>query len=195
VDDHEVGHEADGQDDHENLTETLVEIPDDASTVEANTEDAGEIDAGADDEDLEQNARADSEIDPFANFELDEGTEANDGMNGDVVFEEKVETKEEVAVETEDVHAQTIDTSTTTTLQEEEEAASFHVDLGAVSTEVETTEKASNGENDLDEIDWRDEPEAEDQEPTTPSAAGKRSRGDDDDVGAEDEQDAKRRRP
>jgi hypothetical protein len=276
VDDHEVGHEADGQDDHENLTETLVEIPDDASTVEANTEDAGEIDAGADDEDLEQNgkttsfsssllccyspkfclcgscvakyvedherdeaeyrrslegnkdnkrnlpierqsllsspykhtqshsdfsttfsfnrtdkfspARADSEIDPFANFELDEGTEANDGMNGDVVFEEKVETKEEVAVETEDVHAQTIDTSTTTTLQEEEEAASFHVDLGAVSTEVETTEKASNGENDLDEIDWRDEPEAEGQEPTTPSAAGKRSRGDDDAVGAEDEQ-------
>lgn len=276
VDDHEVGYEADGQDDHENPPENLVEIPADASAVEANTEDVGEIDAGADDEDPEQNgkttslsssllccyspkfclcgscvakyvedherdeaeyrrslegnndnkrnlpinrqflisspykhtqsnsdfsttfsfnrtdefspARADSEIDPFANFELDEDNEANDDVNGDVAFEETVETKEEVAVETEDVRAQTIDTSTTTTLQEEEEAASFHVDLGAVSTEVETAEKASSGENDLDEIDWRDEPEAEDQEPTTPSAAGKRSRGDDDDVGAEDEQ-------
>jgi hypothetical protein len=276
VDDHEVGYEADGQEDHENSTENLVEIPADASAVEANTEDASEIDAGVDDEDPEQNgkttslsssllccyspkfclcgscvakyvedherdeaeyrrslegnndnkrnlpikrqflnsspykhtqsnsdfsttfsfnrtdefspARADSEIDPFANFELDEDNEANDDVNGDVAFEENVKTKEEVAVETEDVRTQTIDTSTTTTLQEEEEAASFHVDLGAVSTEVETTEKASNGDNDLDEIDWRDEPEAEDQEPTTPSAAGKRSRGDDDDVGAEDEQ-------
>ncbi|KAM0213424.1 hypothetical protein ACHAQD_009373 [Fusarium lateritium] len=283
VNDDEVGYQADDQDDHEIPTETLADVPADGSTVEANTEDSGEIDAVADDQDLEQNgkttslsssllccyspnfclcgscvakyvedherdeaeyrrsleenqdnkgnphikrqflpssphkhaqshsdfsttfsfnrtdefspARADSEIDPFANFELDEDTEVNDDVNGDVVFEEKAETKEEVVVETEDVHAQTIDTSTTTTLQEEEEAASFHVDLGAVSTEVETTEKAGTGENDLDEIDWRDEPEAEDQEPTTPSAAGKRSRGDDDDVGAEDEQDAKRRRP
>lgn len=93
------------------------------------------------------------------------------------------------------LHAQTNDTSTTTTLQEEEEASTFNVDLGVESATLETVEKRKTDDDDLDEIDWRDEHEPEDQAPNTPLAAGKRARGDDDDVNAEDEQDAKRRRP
>lgn len=133
-------------------------------------------------------ARADSEIDPFANFELDEEAE----FNGDVALGENTETQDEVNVdaEPEPLHAQTNDTSTTTTLQEEEEASSFNVDLGVASATVETAEKSKTDDDDLDEIDWRDEHEPEDQAPSTPSAAGKRARGDDDDVDAEDEQGA-----
>jgi hypothetical protein len=131
-------------------------------------------------------ARADSEIDPFANLELDEEAE----FNGDGALEENTETQEEVNVdaEPEPLHAQANDTSTTTTLQEEEEASSFNVDLGVPSTAVETAEKSQTGDDDLDEIDWREEYEVEDQAPSTPSAAGKRARGDDDDVDAGDEQ-------
>ncbi|KAM0562622.1 hypothetical protein ACHAPJ_002312 [Fusarium lateritium] len=187
----EDGHEEDGQDDEEVSAGTETEIPADASTVEANPVAADETDTTAADEGFEQNARAGSEIDPFANLELDEGAEAND----DVDLGDDIEAQEEVNVESEAVRAHTNDTSTTTTLQGEEEAASVNVDLGAGSVEVETAEKYNSGENDRDEIDWRDEPEADDEEPSTPSAAGKRSRGDDDDVDAEDEQDAKRRRP
>ncbi|KAF5579549.1 hypothetical protein FPCIR_11083 [Fusarium pseudocircinatum] len=136
-------------------------------------------------------ARADSDIDPFANFELDEEAE----FNGDIALEENTETQDEVNAdaEPEPLHAQTNDTSTTTTLQEEvEEASSFNVDLGEASATVETAEKRKTDDDDLDEIDWRDEHEPEDQAPSTPSAAGKRPRGDDDDGNAEDEQDAKR---
>ncbi|KAF4340929.1 hypothetical protein FBEOM_5143 [Fusarium beomiforme] len=132
-------------------------------------------------------ARADSEIDPFANLELDEDAE----FNGDVALRNNADTKEEVDVgaEPSTIGAQTNDTSTTTTLQEEEEASTFHVDLGEDSTTVETAEKTKNDNVDLDEIDWRDEHEAEDPAPTTPATAGKRTRGDDEDVDAEDEQD------
>ncbi|KAM0349340.1 hypothetical protein ACHAPU_003749 [Fusarium lateritium] len=178
------GDEADTRDDHQVTAETIDEIHVDASTIQVNPGVTGETDTVADDDGLEQNARADSEIDPFANLELDEDAE----LSGDVVIEENNEATVGVFVEMDEACAQTIDTTTTTTLQEEEEAASFHVDLGAASPEAEMAEKAASGENDLDEIDWRDEPEADDQQPTTPSAAGKRSRGDDDDVGAEDEQ-------
>lgn len=133
-------------------------------------------------------ARADSEIDPFANFELDEEAE----FNGDIALEENTEAQDEVNAdaEPEPLHAQTHDTSTTTTLQEEEEASSFNVDLGEASATVETAEKRKTDDDDLDEIDWRDEHEPEDQAPSTPSAAGKRPRGDDDDGNAEDEQGA-----
>ncbi|KAK6698633.1 hypothetical protein SNK05_011467 [Fusarium graminearum] len=143
-------------------------------------------------------ARAESDVDPFANFELD--AEVNDNVALEATeeieeTEEVEETEENAFGEPEATSAQTNGTSTTTTLQEEEEAAFFSIDLGEVSTEAEATSKVDTGENDLDEIDWRDEPEADDQEPTTPSAAGKRSRGDDDEADAEVEQDAKRRRP
>ncbi|KAJ4264786.1 hypothetical protein NW762_005029 [Fusarium torreyae] len=195
VDDHEGdshgedGHEQDGQYDKEVSAGTETEIPADASIAEANPVAVDETDTVAADEGFEQNARAGSEIDPFANLELDEG------VNDDIDLGDSIEAQEGVNVESEAVRGQTNDTSTTTTLQGEEEAASVNVDLGAGSVEVETAEKDNSGENDLDEIDWRDEPEADDDEPSTPSAAGKRSRGDDDDVDAEDEQDAKRRRP
>ncbi|RBA13155.1 hypothetical protein FPRO05_13798 [Fusarium proliferatum] len=136
----------------------------------------------------QQATRADSEIDPFANFELDEEAEEAE-FNGDVALEENTETQDEVNAdaEPEPLHAQTNDTSTTTTLQEEEEASTFNVDLGVESAIVEIVEKRKTDDDDLDEIDWRDEHEPEDQAPNTPSAAGKRARGDDDDVNAEDE--------
>jgi hypothetical protein len=139
-------------------------------------------------------AHAESDADPFANFDLDDDAEVNDNVVAEAT-EEIEETEEGGFGEPEVTSAQTNGTSTTTTLQEEEDAAFFNIDLGEVSTEAEATGKANTGENDLDEIDWRDEPEADDQEPTTPSAAGKRSRGDDDEHDAEVEQDAKRRRP
>ncbi|RBQ66981.1 hypothetical protein FVER53590_07092 [Fusarium verticillioides] len=181
------GHDEDERDNINVATETQIEISVNAPAV-------GSEDPEAVDEDgLEQNARADSEIDPFANFELDEEAE----FNGDIALEENTEAQDEVNAdaEPEPLHAQTHDTSTTTTLQEEEEASSFNVDLGEASATEETAEKRKTDDDDLDEIDWRDEHEPEDQAPSTPSAAGKRPRGDDDDGNAEDEQDAKRRRP
>ncbi|KAK2672107.1 hypothetical protein RAB80_012186 [Fusarium oxysporum f. sp. vasinfectum] len=203
VDDHEVnsqqannqdGHYEDDQDNINVATDTQIEISVNASAVDLeDPETAVDSLTAADEDGLEQNARADSEIDPFANFELDEEAE----FNGDVALGENTETQDEVNVdaEPEPLHAQTNDTSTTTTLQEEEEASSFNVDLGVASATVETAEKSKTDDDDLDEIDWRDEHEPEHQAPSTPSAAGKRARGDDDDVDAEDEQDAKRRRP
>ncbi|KAF9773812.1 hypothetical protein IL306_008289 [Fusarium sp. DS 682] len=188
------GHEADDQDGHgtddrdnfDVATETHIEVPPNASAVDLDPEAAVDTFTAAVDEGLEQNARADSEIDPFANLELDEDAE----FNGDVALEENAETREEVDVdaEPETIRAQTNDTSTTTTLQEEEEASAFHVDLGEASTTAETAEKSKTDNVDLDEIDWRDEHEAEDQGPTTPATVGKRTRGDDDDLDAEDEQ-------
>ncbi|KAG5772368.1 hypothetical protein H9Q72_001471 [Fusarium xylarioides] len=209
VDDHEVngqqasnqdGHDEDDEDGRDNInvaTETQIEISVNASAVDLEDPEAVVDSLTAVDEDgLEQNARADSEIDPFANFELDEEAEEAE-FNGDIALEENTETLDEVNAdaEPEPLHAQTNDTSTTTTLQEEEEASSFNVDLGVASATVETAEKRKTDDDDLDEIDWRDEHEPEEQAPSTPSAAGKRARGDDDDVNAEDEQDAKRRRP
>ncbi|KAF4428248.1 hypothetical protein FACUT_9479 [Fusarium acutatum] len=203
VDDHEVdgqqasnqdGHDEDDRDNINVATETQIEISVNASAVDLEDPEAA-VDSltAADEDDLEQNARADSEIDPFANFELDEEAEEAES-NGDVALEENTETHDAVNAdaEPEPLHAQTNDTSTTTTLQEEEEASSFNVDLGVVSATVETAEKRKTDNDDLDEIDWRDEHEPEDQAPSTPSAAGKRARGDDDDVNSEDEQDAKR---
>ncbi|EWY86692.1 hypothetical protein FOYG_11119 [Fusarium oxysporum NRRL 32931] len=198
VDDHEVnsqqannqdGHYEDDQDNINVATDTQIEISVNASAVNLeDPETAVDSLTAADEDGLEQNARADSEIDPFANFELDEEAE----FNGDVALGENTETQDEVNVdaEPEPLHAQTNDTSTTTTLQEEEEASSFNVDLGVASATVETAEKSKTDDDDLDEIDWRDEHEPEDQAPSTPSAAGKRARGDDDDVDAEDEQGA-----
>ncbi|KAL4725027.1 hypothetical protein ACLX1H_008474 [Fusarium chlamydosporum] len=179
-----TSHEQDGQDDHEITTETRVEKSADASTAEELLEVVIETDAAAENQDDEQNARAESDIDPFANFELDDGAD----VDGNAVLEVTEETEENGIDEPETAGTQTNGTSTTTTLQEEEEAASFNIDLGEVSTEVEVTSKVDAGDNGLDEIDWRDEPEADDQGPTTPTAAGKRSRGDDDDHDAEDEQ-------
>ncbi|EXK37653.1 hypothetical protein FOMG_08302 [Fusarium oxysporum f. sp. melonis 26406] len=198
VDDHEVnsqqannqdGHYEDDQDNINVATDTQIEISVNASAVDLeDPETAVDSLTAADEDGLEQNARADSEIDPFANFELDEEAE----FNGDVALGENTETQDEVNVdaEPEPLHAQTNDTSTTTTLQEGEEASSFNVDLGVASATVETAEKSKTDDDDLDEIDWRDEHEPEDQAPSTPSAAGKRARGDDDDVDAEDEQGA-----
>ncbi|KAF4983888.1 hypothetical protein FZEAL_829 [Fusarium zealandicum] len=123
-------------------------------------------------------SEADNETDPFVNLELDEGVEVD--LEDDVVGEEHV------VVEADAARAETNDTSTTTTLKDEDEAGYLNVDLGAATGEDTTVEKTGpREENDLDEIDWRDEPEAEG--PITP-AAGKRARGDDDEVDAEDEQ-------
>ncbi|KAM0436170.1 hypothetical protein ACHAPT_003062 [Fusarium lateritium] len=136
-------------------------------------------------------APVDSEADPFADLELDVGAEDDD----EVDLGDDAVTEEQVAVELETAQARTNDTSTTATLKDEDEAGSINVDLSADAAEEGTAEKAKPNENDLDEIDWRDEPEAGDEGPSTPSAAGKRARGDDDEVDAEDEQDVKRRRP
>ncbi|GKU12418.1 unnamed protein product [Fusarium langsethiae] len=190
-----ASHDGASQDNNEVTAETQVGTPAGASTTaEALLEVIEEPDAAADSEGYEQNARAESDVDPFANFELDGDAEAND-IEVVEATEEIEETEENGLGEPEATSAQTNGTSTTTTLQEEEEAAFFNIDLGEVSTEAEATGKVDTGENELDEIDWRDEPEADDQEPTTPSAAGKRSRGDDDEHDAGVEQDAKRRRP
>ncbi|KAI8715563.1 hypothetical protein NCS52_01064400 [Fusarium sp. LHS14.1] len=137
-------------------------------------------------------APVDNEADPFADLELDVGAEDDD----EVDLGDDAATEEQVAVELETAHAGTNDTSTTATLKDEDETGSINVDLSADATEEGTVEKTGlNEENDLDEIDWRDEPEVDDEGPSTPSAAGKRARGDDDEVDAEDEQDVKRRRP
>ncbi|KAJ4162492.1 hypothetical protein NW754_013920 [Fusarium falciforme] len=186
----------DAEDEHDDgnvTTEPTTENPANAGTYdETVTETSHHPDAVAEDENSERNAPVDSEADPFADLELDVGAEDDDEVDlGDDAVPE-----EQVAVELETAHARTNDTSTTATLKDEDETGSINVDLSADATEEGTAEKTGpNEENDLDEIDWRDEPEVDDEGPSTPSAAGKRARGDDDEVDAEDEQDVKRRRP
>lgn len=131
-------------------------------------------------------APVDGEADPFADLELDVAAEDDDD---EVDLGDEAEAEEQVVVESETAHARTNDTSTTTTLKDEDETGSINVDLSADAPEEGTAHKTGpNEEDDLDEIDWRDEPEVDDEGPSTPSAAGKRARGDDDEVDAEDEQ-------
>ncbi|KAL6359494.1 hypothetical protein LRP88_06915 [Fusarium phalaenopsidis] len=185
----------DAEDEHGDddvATEPTTEPPTNAGTHdETVTETSYHPDAVAEDEHSERNAPVDSEADPFADLELDVGAEDDD----EVDLGDNAATEEQV-VELEAAHATTNDTSTTATLKDEDETGSINVDLSVDATEEGTVEKTGpNEENDLDEIDWRDEPEVDDEGPSTPSAAGKRARGDDDEVDAEDEQDVKRRRP
>lgn len=187
------GDAEDEHDDDDVTTEPTTETPTNTGTHdETVTETSHHPDAVAEDENSEQNAPVDSEADPFADLELDVGAEDDD----EVDLGDDAATEEQVVVELEAAHATTNDTSTTATLKDEDETGSINVDLGVDATEEGTVEKTGpNEENDLDEIDWRDEPEVDDEGPSTPSAAGKRARGDDDEVDAEDEQDVKRRRP
>ncbi|RSL44182.1 hypothetical protein CEP53_011347 [Fusarium sp. AF-6] len=184
----------DEHNDGNDTTEPATEIPADAGTLdETVTETSHHPDAVAEDENSERNAPVDSEADPFADLELDVSAEDDDE---EVDLEDDEVTEEHVVVESEVAHAGTNDTSTTATLKDEDEAGSINVDLSVDATEEGTVEKTGpNEENDLDEIDWRDEPEVDDEGPSTPSAAGKRARGDDDEADAEDEQVVKRRRP
>ncbi|KAM5345507.1 hypothetical protein ACJ41O_011369 [Fusarium nematophilum] len=185
--------EEDDQDDHEAETEPRAEIRGNAPDLtETILETNNDSDAAAVDDGSEENAPNGSEPDPFANLELDDST----GLDDAVDLGDGPAAGEHVTVEKAAVHAPTNGTSTTTTLRDEDEAGSINVDLGAdVDAEGTTEGVEAVEENDLDEIDWRDQPEANDGGPGTPSAAGKRARGDDDGVDAEDEQDVKRRRP
>ncbi|KAH7001869.1 hypothetical protein EDB80DRAFT_866903 [Ilyonectria destructans] len=127
-----------------------------------------------------------SESNPLMNPELDEDAEVDD----EVDLEAGGLTNEQNLTDPDGTNVGTAATSTTTTLKDDDETGS--INANPATTELLDTTEAADGD-DIGEIDWNDDPEA-DEEIQSPSVVGKRSRGDDE-TDVEDEQDVKRRRP
>ncbi|KAK7403259.1 hypothetical protein QQX98_010993 [Neonectria punicea] len=191
--------EQDVNDDEQNANEGDQDTADDdyieGHTVEPTSEDViGADDHASDVAAIEQpigtNAHDESESNPLINLELDDGTKIED----EVDLEVDSDADEENPIDLDVGNLGTSNTSTTTTLKDEGDAGSAIVDAVTETTATVLPDKIEEaGEDDVGEIDWRDEPEAL-EIPSTPSAAGKRPRGDDE-LDVEDEQDVKRRRP
>ncbi|KAH6890367.1 hypothetical protein B0T10DRAFT_317072 [Thelonectria olida] len=132
-----------------------------------------------------------NETDPFENLELDNEHEEDEVD----LIADGVDEQSQAEAEEDYVDIDVANTSATTTLRADDDTGSIigesSVNVGAI---LFTEQAEIEHEDELEEIDWRDEPEAHDA-PSPQSATGKRARGDDDEVDAEDEQDVKRRRP
>ncbi|CAM1502859.1 Fc.00g076350.m01.CDS01 [Cosmosporella sp. VM-42] len=139
-------------------------------------------------------APTDNESNTFVNLDLDDTVE----VDGDDVELGQLDVTEDYdAHETDAVNPATATTSTTNTLRDDDDTASINVDTGAegvTENEAKNTNPPAD-DDELAEIDWRDEPEADHEAPDSPSGTGKRARTYDDELGAEDEKDVKRRRP
>ncbi|KAH7160060.1 hypothetical protein B0J13DRAFT_519484 [Dactylonectria estremocensis] len=136
-------------------------------------------------------AHEESESNPFMNLELDIDAEVDE----EVDLEVGSLANEQNPIDPDVANAGATDTSTTPTLKDDDETVSLIADISAdaIAAELQDTTEVVD-EDDVGEIDWRDEPEADEEIQSPPSAVGKRARGDDEgDV--EDEQDVKRRRP
>ncbi|KAL6821952.1 hypothetical protein J3E69DRAFT_339620 [Trichoderma sp. SZMC 28015] len=169
----------------------------DNSHANANAEDVPDATYSYDDED------DDADANPFIHLELQE-TMTTDG--GEIQYEEIVHveggdgTSRQVPMHPMDeyIESNEPDTGTTNTLADNAEAISTLLDIGAVQDEEITNEDLAF-DDDMPEIDWRDGPDAaddakNDNDVPTPSGLPKRRRTEDE-QGAEDEQDVKRRRP
>ncbi|KAJ4859957.1 hypothetical protein T069G_04945 [Trichoderma breve] len=169
----------------------------DNAHANANAEDAPDATYSYDDED------DDADANPFIHLELQE-TMTTDG--GEIQYEEIVHveggdgTSRQVPMHPMDeyIESNEPDTGTTNTLADNAEAISTLLDIGAVQDEEITNEDLAF-DDDMPEIDWRDGPDAaddakNDNDVPTPSGLPKRRRTEDE-QGAEDEQDVKRRRP
>lgn len=125
-----------------------------------------------------------SETNPFINLELDDNAELAD----EVDLVNHVAAKDDTIVETNLFDTNRANTSTTTTLRDEDDAASPEINLDAhLDTEETSTNNAAEDEDELAEIDWREEVEVSVDGSDSPSGTGKRARTDDDELGAEDE--------
>ncbi|QYS99506.1 E3 ubiquitin-protein ligase/putative upstream regulatory element binding protein [Trichoderma simmonsii] len=169
----------------------------DNAHANADAEDAPDATYSYDDED------DDADANPFIHLELQE-TMATDG--GEIQYEEIVHveggdgTSRQVPMHPMDeyIESNEPDTGTTNTLADNAEAISTLLDIGAVQDEEITNEDLAF-DDDMPEIDWRDGADGaddakNDNDVPTPSGLPKRRRTEDE-QGAEDEQDVKRRRP
>lgn len=138
----------------------------------------------------------DNETNSFTNLELGETDEVNNEAN---VADEEVDGNHTATVE-DSADVETAHTDTTNTLLDEDDADSINVDIGAnADTNADADEKRNEEaeavtthveQDELAEIDWRDEieaPEVDAEATATSLTAGKRARTDDDkgDVGDE----------
>lgn len=142
--------------------------------------------AAAIEDNVGSNAHIESESNPLMNPELDDDAEVDD----EVDLEAGGLTNEQNFTDPDGINVGTAATSTTTTLKDDDETGS--INANAAATELLDITEAADGD-DIGEIDWNDDPEA-DEEIQSPSVVGKRARGDDE-TDVEDEQDVKRRRP
>lgn len=213
--------------DASNDAETHAEANDvEADDIEEGSAEAddGEMDSGnaelaVEQEQSEADDHDDSEANPYANLELDE-TDYVNNANDELEHEGGEEYDEQTTIATNVAEVETVHTSSTATLLDNDDAESVNIDIGAnadadadADTEVHADvheDQSTNGDkvepaapdedDELAEIDWRDEdeigaPEADAEATVTSPTAGKRARADDDEDDGEDEQDTKRRRP
>ncbi|UKZ52421.1 hypothetical protein TrVGV298_006198 [Trichoderma virens] len=196
------GDYSDGADEEykdEQLQAVVVEPVNHSDNGRANgdAEDAPDATYSYDDED------DDAEANPFIHLELQESMENN---GGELDYEEIVHVEggdgssRQIPMHPMDeyIDSNEPDTGTTNTLVDNAEAISNLLDIGTVQGLDEVTNEDLAFDDEMPEIDWRDGLDAADDAKndmaTTPSGLSKRAR-DEDEQGAEDEQDAKRRRP
>ncbi|KAL6414826.1 hypothetical protein AUP68_01361 [Ilyonectria robusta] len=161
--------------------DTIDPTPEDAIATNDEASNAAAIE-----DNVESNAHNESESNPLMNPELDDDAEVDD----EVDLEAGGLTNEQNFTDPDGTNVGTAATSTTTTLKDGDETGS--INANAAATELLDITEAADGD-DIGEIDWNDDPEA-DEEIQSPSVVGKRARGDDE-TDVEDEQDVKRRRP
>lgn len=189
----------DGVYQHEQLQAVVVEAAGHADASHANAEAEEAPDATYSYDDAEEDADAN----PFIHLELQESAGDN---GGEIQFEQTTQTEagdkasQEVPMHSIDeyVDANEADTGTTNTLADNGEGASTLLDMGTVQDlEQEITNEDLAFEDEMPEIDWRDDVEvaqgASIDLPTTTAGLPKRRRTEEE-QGEEDEQDAKRLR-
>ncbi|KAL7905922.1 hypothetical protein GGI35DRAFT_125458 [Trichoderma velutinum] len=189
----------DGEYKDEQLQAVVVEAVNHSDSAHANADapEAPDATYSYDDED------DDADANPFIHLELQE-TMANDGA--EIQYEEIVhveggdESSHQIPMHPMDeyIDSNEPDTGTTNTLADNAEVISTLLDIGTVQgLDEEITNEDLAFDDEMPEIDWRDGLDATDDAKTdmpTPSGLPKRRRTEDE-QGAEDEQDVKRRRP
>ncbi|KAK1243160.1 hypothetical protein MKX07_003788 [Trichoderma sp. CBMAI-0711] len=189
----------DGVYQHEQLQAVVVEAAGHADSSHANAEAEEAPDATYSYDDAEEDADAN----PFIHLELQESAGDN---GGEIQFEQTTQTEagdkasQEVPMHSIDeyVDANEADTGTTNTLADNGEGASTLLDMGTVQDlEQEITNEDLAFEDEMPEIDWRDDVEVAEGAsiglPTTTAGLPKRRRTEEE-QGEEDQQDAKRLR-
>ncbi|KAL7811098.1 hypothetical protein V8C26DRAFT_409211 [Trichoderma gracile] len=188
----------DGAYQHEQLQAVVVEAAGytDASHANAEAEEAPDATYSYDD------AEEDADANPFIHLELQESAGDN---GGEIQFEQTTQTEagdkasQEVPMHSIDEYADAneADTGTTNTLADNGEGVSTLLDMGTVQDlEQEITNEDLAFEDEMPEIDWRDDEVAQGASidlPTMTAGLPKRRRTEEE-QGEEDEQDAKRLR-
>lgn len=189
----------DAEESYEQLQAVVVEPVNHSGHADATAEadDAPGATYSYDDED------EDADANPFIHLEMQE-TMGDDGA--EIEYEAMThaevgnEDSQQLAMHPVDEYIDTneADTGTTNTLADNGEGISTLLDMGADQGLEEITNEDLAFEDEMPEIDWRDDIDAPDdaknEMPGTPSGLPKRRRTEDE-QGVEDEQDAKRRRP